>query len=190
MNSLFFIAKNNIKKHKGEVAILFALIFMAALLLYSSTALIMSGTNAVNDVIEKNNVSDLLLFAQPITEEDMQKKVESVALTEKCETIPCIQMSPEYYYGDMEKEDATSNIFFVFDSSRPTELNKFPEEFNNLKNDEIVIAYYLSSSIKTGDKLNFTLGSKEYSFKVAGYVENLYFANARNVSGIMGLWDK
>ena len=56
MNSLFFIAKNNIKKHKGEVAILFALIFMAALLLYSSTALIMSGTNAVNDVIEKNNV--------------------------------------------------------------------------------------------------------------------------------------
>ena len=71
MNSLFFIAKNNIKKHKGEVAILFALIFMAALLLYSSTALIMSGTNAVNDVIEKNNVSDLLLFAQPITEEDM-----------------------------------------------------------------------------------------------------------------------
>ena len=185
MNSLFFIAKNNIKKHKGEVAILFALIFMAALLLYSSTALIMSGTNAVNDVIEKNNVSDLLLFAQPITEEDMQKKVESVALTEKCETIPCIQMSPEYYYGDMEKEDATSNIFFVFDSSRPTELNKFPEEFNNLKNDEIVIAYYLSSSIKTGDKLNFSLGSKEYSFKVAGYVENLYFANARNVSGIM-----
>ena len=185
MNSLLFIAKNNLKKHKGEAVILFALIFMAAVLLYSSTALIMSGNNAVDEVIEKNNVSDLLLFAQPITEEEMQQGVESVDLTEKCETVPCIQLSPEYYYGDMAKEDASANIFYVFDSSRPTELNKFPEEFNNLKDDEIVIAYYLSSSIKTGDELHFTLGSKEYSFKVAGYVENLYFANARNISGIM-----
>ena len=64
MNSLLFIAKNNLKKHKGEAVILFALIFMAAVLLFSSTALIMSGNNAVNEVIEKNNVSDLLLFAQ------------------------------------------------------------------------------------------------------------------------------
>nr|MCR4766506.1 hypothetical protein [Saccharofermentans sp.] len=107
MNSLLFIAKNNLKKHKGEAVILFALIFMAAVLLYSSTALIMSGNNAVDEVIEKNNVSDLLLFAQPITEEEMQERVESVDLTEKCETVPCIQLSPEYYYGDMAKEDAS-----------------------------------------------------------------------------------
>ena len=185
MNSLLFIAKNNLKKHKGEAVILFALIFMAAVLLFSSTALIMSGNNAVNEVIEKNNVSDLLLFAQPITEEEMQERVESVDLTEKCETVPCIQLSSDYYYGDMDKEDASSNIFYVFDSSRPTELNKFPEEFNNLKDDEIVIAYYLSSSIKTGDELHLAMGSKEYSFKVAGYVENLYFANSRNIGGIM-----
>ncbi len=185
MNSLFFIAKNNLKKHKGEAVILFALIFMAAVLLFSSTSLIMSGNNAVNEVIEKNNVSDLLLFAQPITEEDMQAKVASVDLTEKCETLPCIQLSSEYYYGDMAKEDASANIFFVFDSSRPTELNKFPEEFNNLKDDEIVLPYYLSSSINAGDELHFPMGNKEYNFKVAGFVENLYFANARNISGII-----
>ena len=185
MNGLFFIAKNNLKKHKGEAAILFVLIFMAAVLLFSSTSLLMSGTNAVSECIEKNNVSDLLLFAQPITEEEMQEKVESVALTEKCETVPSIQLSSDYYYGDMTKEDASSNIFYVFDSSRPTELNKFPEELNNLKDDEIVIAYYLASAIKTGDDLNLTLGNKEYSFKVKGYVENLYFANSRNISGIM-----
>ena len=73
MYSLFFIAKNNLRKHKGEAAILFALIFLAAALLFSSTSLIMSGRNAVDECIEKNQVSDLLLFALPISEEEMQK---------------------------------------------------------------------------------------------------------------------
>ncbi len=36
MYPLIFIAKNNIKKHKGEVAILFALIFLSAVLMFSS----------------------------------------------------------------------------------------------------------------------------------------------------------
>lgn len=185
MYSLFFIAKNNLRKHKGEAAILFALIFLAAALLFSSTSLIMSGRNAVDECIEKNQVSDLLLFALPISEEEMQKTVESVSLTEKCETIGCTQLGSDYYYGNMTKEDATSNLFYVFDSSRPTEFNKFPEEFYNLKENEIVIPYYLSSMIRTGDDFHIIVGGKDYCMKVAGYVENLYFANSRNISGIM-----
>jgi uncharacterized membrane protein YozB (DUF420 family) len=47
MNSLFFIAKNNIKKHKGEVAITFALIFIAAILLFTSLSLILSGKSMI-----------------------------------------------------------------------------------------------------------------------------------------------
>ena len=185
MYPLFLIAKNNIKKHKGEAAILFLLIFIAATLLFSSVSLIMSGSNAVDECIEKSNASDLLLFSEKITEEEMQDKVSSVELTEKCETISCIQFSSDYYYGDIAKEDAQSNVFYVFDSSRTTEFNKIPEEFHDLGDGEVVLPYYLSSSIKTDDDLHITTGGKEYVFKVKGYVENLYFANARNISGIM-----
>ncbi len=185
MYPLFLIAKNNIKKHKGEAAILFLLIFIAATLLFSSVSLIMSANNAVDECIEETNVSDLLLFSEKITEEEMQERIASVDLTEKCETISCIQISSDYYYGDIAKEDAQSNLFYVFDSTRTTEMNKFPEELHDLGNDEVALPYYLSSSIKTGDDLHITVNGKAYSFKVKGYVENLYFANPRNISGIM-----
>ena len=62
MYSLFFIAKNNIKKHKGEVAILFALIFLAALLMFSSLSLMLSEAEIINECDRKYHVSDILVF--------------------------------------------------------------------------------------------------------------------------------
>ena len=53
MYSLFFIAKNNLKKHKGEVTILFILIFLAALLLFCSLSLMLSGPAAIKEHDEK-----------------------------------------------------------------------------------------------------------------------------------------
>ena len=64
MNSLFFIARNNIKKHKGEVAIIFALIFIAAALLFTSLSLMLSGSNMIRECDKNYHVADLLLMAE------------------------------------------------------------------------------------------------------------------------------
>ena len=187
MYPLFFIAKNNLKKHKGEVAILFALIFLAALLLFSSITLILAGDKAMAECTEKYHTADLVVVAPQISKEDMQKAIESVDATEKCEIVPIVQLAADYYYGDMKSEDATSFSYYMFDSSLPTSLNKFPEEFENLKDDEIVLPYYLSYTIKAGENYHMIIGGKDYAFKVKGYVENLYFATTMNISGFYGL---
>ena len=54
MYSHYFIAKHNLKKHKGEVAILFVLIYLAALLLFSSLSLMLSGNGAIKEADEKD----------------------------------------------------------------------------------------------------------------------------------------
>ena len=187
MYSLFFIAKNNIKKHKGEVAILFALIFLAALLLFSSITLVLSGDKAMNACADKYHTADLVVVAPQMDKEEMKKAIESVDATERCEIVPCIQAAADYYYGDMKSEDASSFAYYLFDSSLPTYLNAFPEEFKNLKDDEIVLPYSLSYSIGTGDDYHMIIGGKDYAFKVKGYVENLYFATTMNISGYIGL---
>ena len=187
MYSLFFIAKNNIKKHKGEVAILFALIFLASLLLFSSITLILAGDKAMAACTEKYHTSDLVVVAPQMDKEEMQKAIESVDATKKCEIVPTIQLAADYYYGDMKPEDAASFSYYLFDSSLPTSLNAFPEEFNDLKDDEIVLPYYLSYTIGTGEDYHIIVGGKDYAFKVAGYVENLYFATTMNISGFYGL---
>ena len=184
MNSLLFIAKNNIKKHKGEVAILFALIFISALLLFSSLSLIMSASNTIKECDEKYHVADLMAFAHSITLDDMKDKVKDIEEIEKAEFVPMIQSSSDYYYNDMNEDDAISYAFYFFDSSRPTYLNAFPEEFNNLKDDEIVLPYYMSYTVNTGDNFYVKVGDKTYSFKVKGFAENLYFATSMNLSGL------
>ena len=187
MYPLFFIAKNNIKKHKGEVAILFALIFLSAVLMFSSISLILSGDKTMYEVEEKYNSSDLFVGVTGISAEEMKKSVESVEATEKCEIVSAIWTAADYYYGDMSSEDAMSNEFQIFDSSQKTELNSFPEEFKDIKDDEIILPYYLSYSIGIGEDYSITVGGREHKFKVAGYVENLYFATTMNISGVYSL---
>lgn len=187
MYSLFFIAKNNLKKHKGEVAILFALIFFAAMLLFCSIALILSGDKAVAECTDKYHAADLVVVSPQMDIDEMKKTIESVDATEKCEIVPVAQIAADYYYGDMGSDDAVTFSYYIFDSSRPTYLNAFPEEFKNLKDNEIVLPYYLSYTNTIGQDYHIVVGGKDYAFKVKGYVENLYFATTMNISGFYGL---
>lgn len=187
MYPLFFIAKNNIKKHKGEVAILFALIFLSAVLMFSSISLILSGDKTMKECEEKYHSSDLYVCVNNISPEEMKEAVESVDNTEKCEVITSILTAADYYYGSMSPEDAMSNEFQIFDSSQQTELNAFPDEYKNIRDDEIILPYYLSYTVGIGENYCITIGGKEYNFKVAGYVENIYFATTMNISYVYTL---
>ena len=151
MYPLFFIAKNNIKKHKGEAAILFALIFLSAVLMFSSISLILEGDRSMRECEEKYHSSDLFVGTTNISAEELKDTIESVDATEKCEIVTSVWTAADYYYGSMTEEDAMSNEFQIFDSSQLTELNAYPEEFKNLKNDEIILPYYLSYSIGIGE---------------------------------------
>ena len=182
MYPLFFIAKNNIKKHKGEVAILFALIFLSAVLMFSSISLVLSGDKTLKECEEKYHSSDLYVCVNNISTEEMKEAIESVENTEKCEIVTSVWTAADYYYGSMNHEDAMSNEFQIFDSSQQTELNAFPEEYKNIGDDEIILPYYLSYSVGIGEDYSITVGGREYKFKVAGYVENIYFATTMNIS--------
>lgn len=183
MGKLIFIAKNNIKKHKGEAATLFALIFVAALLLFSSLSLIMSGTNAINECDENYHISDLLAFSTQVTQEDMQETIDGIDGTARCEVFEMIGIAADRYQGDQTSEDASSISFYINDSSDPTYLNAYPEEFIDLQDDEIVIPYMYSVEIPVGTEYHIIVGNHDYEFKVAGYAENVYFANQMCLSG-------
>lgn len=183
MNSLFFIAKNNLKKHKGEVAIIFALIFLAAALLFTSLSLMLSGSNMIKECDKNYHVTDLMVIAETTDEDRVNEILDPVEGYEMKETYQLIKAGADYRYRDMEPEDAVSYQFYFYDSSKPTYLNAYPEEFNDLKDDEITLPYYMSYTVSAGDKLTIKIANTEYEFKVKGFTENLYFATAMNISG-------
>ena len=184
MYSLFFIAKNNIKKHKGEVVIIFILIFLAALLLFTSLSLMLSGKAAIEECDKKTHISDLLVF-QPtgLSTEETLNIVKSVPDTELAEAAPTINWNMDYFYGTRTVEDKSSYQFFLVDSSKPTYLNALPDICNDLADDEIVIPYYLKSEIKIGDAFHLKGNGMQFDLKVKGYLEHLYFATSMNITG-------
>ena len=197
MYSLFFIAKNNLKKHKGEVAILFVLIFLAATLLFSSLSLMLSGENTMKQCEDTYHTSDLLVFESTFMgEKTGNPKADSEAFCQVIANVPGTKMAEsarivewacDYYYGSRTADDATSYEFFLQNSAEPTYLNAFPEEFENLADNEIVIPYHLKSTIKVGDKMVLKGNGMEFDFTVKGYLENLYFATTMNISGYLVL---
>lgn len=187
MYSLFFIAKNNIKKHKGEVAILFALIFLAALLLFSSLSLMLSESEIINECDRKYHISDLLFFTSGVEKDELDDIIKNTDNTAEYELIPMLSSATDYYYGDTAAEDATSFTFYFFDSSIYTHLNAFPEEFKDLNDDEVVLPYHQSNQVHVGDIVHLETAGRKYDLKVAGYVENLYFATTLNISGTYAL---
>ena len=197
MYSLFFIAKNNLKKHKGEVAILFTLIFLAATLLFSSLSLLLSGPNTIKECKDTYHTADLLVFeSQPIIvspgnsasrSQTFRDTIAAIPGTKLCESVPIIEWPADFYYGNQTKDDSSSFEFFIQDSSKPSYLNSYPEEFINLKDDEIVLPYHLSSKIKKGDSFHLTANGMSFDFTVKGYLENMYFATTMNISGYLTL---
>lgn len=186
MYPMFFIAKNNLKKHKGEVAILFILIFLAALLLFCSLSLMLSGPGAIKAHDEKYHASDLLVFSTSEIQENLAESMEKIASvegTEMLESTPIVNYLGEYYTKNRSEDDAISYQFFIGDSTKNTYLNSFPEEFENLADSEICVPYFMKDTFKVGDPIYLKVGSEFKEFTVKGYVEHLYFATAMNVSG-------
>ena len=184
MYSLFFIAKNNIKKHKGEVAILFILIFLAAFLLFTSLSLMLSGQSTIDACTEKYHTSDIVIF-QPtgLTAEETCDIVKSIPGSDLVESAPVINWNANYYYGNKSADEATAYMFFLTDASKPTYLNALPEICNDLKDDEIVIPYNQIASVGIGDKMHIIGNGMDLEFTVKGYLENMYFATSMNISG-------
>ena len=188
MNSLFFIARNNIKKHKGEAAILFLLMFMAAVLLFVSLSMLMSKDNTIRKNTEEFHTPSLLVFGpEDLTSEESVEIINSVPSTSMCESVEFVFGTGSYYYGDVSEEDAISNEFYFLDGTCDNYLCSLPSEAAGLADDEILLPYYIATSHPVGSTYTVKINGYEKTFTVKGYVENLFFSTAMSVSGYLNV---
>ena len=188
MNSLFFIARNNIKKHKGEAAILFLLMFMAAVLLFVSLSMLMSKDNTIRKNAELYHTPSLLIFGpEDLTAEESVGIVNSVPSTSMCESVEYVYGAGSYYYGDMSEDDAISIEFYILDGTDDNYLCSLPGEASQLADDEILLPYYIANAHPVGSTYTLKINGYEKTFTVKGYVENLFYATSMSVSGYLNV---
>lgn len=182
MGESFFIAKNNLKKKKGEAFVIFFMTALAALLLYISISVLTGMRQVVDDCYTRANTADFMYVTDQKADE-----IETI-LREEPETAEYENETVYNLFGveyHREGKESAQMQFLVgnADASRTIGLL---EGYGGgaLKKDEIILPYYLKAAegYSEGDRFYMKIGNREYPFTVAGFVENPLLGTPLNIS--------
>lgn len=182
MYRLIFIAKNNLKKKKSDVAVLFFLTMLAALLLYVSISVLTRTGDVIQTAYDKYNSADFL-FASGCTEEEKITAVfEEQSEVEQIEKSRGIYVLSLNYYKGTEESDEKEMSFFLQPMDEEKEMNQLPV-IENLQKDSILLPYYMKSGggYGVGDTIHFSVGETQKDYTVAGFVEDIFFSTPLNI---------
>lgn len=183
MYSLYFIAKNNLKKKKSDVAVLTGLITIAVLFLYVSISVLSNMEEVVNKVYELTNAADW--YALNI--ETAAGNIDEIF--ENRSEVEAFEKTPVYYIAQagisVKGEKAESDYSFMLAPiEEERNICRIYPACEELSENEILLPYYTKNAlhVREGDAISLILNGHTYDFKVRGFHEDPLFANPMNVS--------
>ena len=184
MYPLYFISKHNMKKKKGNIAVILFLSSLAAFLLYVSTSLLTSTGKVFDTIHEEVNAADWFSISPEENDEKIMKMLETQEETEAIEKNVCqFFMGSSYKKKGETEEEAMAFLLEQIEGERT--IGRIPEELlKETEVDSILLPYYLKAGhrFQTGDTLLLHLGDMEYTFTVKGFVEDPIFTTPMNVT--------
>ncbi|MGN1147171.1 MAG: hypothetical protein ACI4TB_02030, partial [Lachnospiraceae bacterium] len=182
MYALFFIAQNNLRKKKGDAAVLLFLVALAALLFYVSIS-VLSGTEKVLDkAYEDAHTADWLYMTSVDKEELITELVTSQEEVTEFEVTDCLYIVGTKYRSNLMAE-ADEFAFLLGCMEDERNIGRIPTH-DAPSYDAILLPYYLKMNrgYQVGDTFYLTLGEREYAFTVAGFVEDPMISIPMNIS--------
>lgn len=184
MNALWFIIRNNIKKKKRDIGVLFFLIALAALLLYTSVS-VFAGLNVTLDAAyDRAHTADLIYITGQCADRIPDIFCSQEEVTEY-EASECLMFISCDYRSEKEDESQQSSMFVLgrIEEER-TICTLAGSEDVTAREDGILLPYYLKASggFAVDDPFYLTIGETEQEFHVAGFVEDPLFATPLNVN--------
>lgn len=184
MYSLYFIAKNNLKKKKSDAVVLTGLITLAALLLYIGISTLSNMDKVVNKAYERTNTADWYMMNSAPAVENIGEIFENRSEVESFEKTPVYFILQSGFIAKGEKSE-NDYAFMLAPVEEERNISRLYSEYRGiLSDDEILLPYYMKNllHVEAGDEFALVLNGHTYDFKVGGFHEDPLFANPMNVS--------
>ena len=182
MYKLFVIAKNNMKKQKGDMFTFLILTIIDAFLIFDSLSAVLGLGKVLDDRFDKINGAHILLLIND-TEIANKAAVEVFEENEhivEYESTPMVSMSVSY---KNKKDDEFGEFsFFVESFTEEKSLMKIEMPDKELKENDILIPLHLKANFDIGDTFVYKIEDDIYELNVAGYVEDPYFCSTINIT--------
>lgn len=179
---LWLIAKNRIKKRKGSAVTLFFLIMAATILFYTGINVLGSIGSFQEEKNESQNGMHFQLVGTTGYDNAVTDILKEEAGYDGHETENALY-SMTYWNVKNEKMNAESEsmmmAFCVYNEDRKILHFDVTDSTSSLKKNEIYAPAYLKTAkgYQTGDYLEIEEDGERYSFRIAGFVEDMYCAN-------------
>ncbi|MCR5339499.1 MAG: ABC transporter permease [Lachnospiraceae bacterium] len=182
MYKLFVIAKNNMKKQKGDMITFFILTFMAAFLIFDAASALLGMGKVLDSRFEEIEAPHFLLFSHDTQEE--KECIEKAVREQECitdyEATPCIMMVAEHK-KEGEKDYSQYKMIAVSFDQQPRLMHDIKEGETYGKND-ILLPLHMQTTYAIGDTMKIKIGDHVYDLHVAGYVADPYFCSTINLT--------
>ncbi|MBR0147525.1 MAG: hypothetical protein IJM25_12805 [Eubacterium sp.] len=187
MYKLFFIAKNNMKRQKGDMITFFILTLIAAFLIFDCASAMLGMGQVMEDRYQAVNGAEVLLV---ISDKEQLREAADAAFAENShlqdyEASELLNVTTKY--RNTKDEDFDEYQFFAeaFEDQRKYMNLEFQLEGktkDQLRENDVIMPYYIRDRFPIGDTLELKIDDKSYEFTVVGYTEDPYMASALNIS--------
>ena len=181
MYRLFVIAKNNMKKQRGDMITFFILTALTALLVFMAVSSFSNINNVYNKRFDEINGAELLLTVPhgENSKKCMEEAIRKNGLTEY-ELSGVISMSADY--KNSKKSEYVNYSFIAESFDDDPKMMKVVDKSKEYGKNDVLIPLMLKAEFEIGDIFELKIGEKEYSLKVAGYTENPFFCSSISVN--------
>ncbi|MBO6260508.1 MAG: ABC transporter permease [Lachnospiraceae bacterium] len=177
MYRLFVIAKNNMKKQRGDMLTFFVLTFISGFLIFDCVAAGLGTGRVMDDCYEAVNGCHII-FTCPdndATVKAAEKTFQDNEHIDKYEKTPVTVLTTKYRKKGTREFSTYEFYAEAFDEE--TEFLSMKRPVSHLGRNEIILPYNMKSMFAIGDTLQLKMDDDIYDMRVVGYTENPFMCS-------------
>lgn len=185
--NLLLIAKSNMRKRKSNVVILFVLVMLATMLLYTSINVLKNIDGFLDEKNEARNGAHVCL----LTTDNYMDEIEEIIKKEKgfsnMESELFLASPVANKFKNLTKKQDEENMSIAFqDISVSKTISNWDivDKADTLEKNSIVMPMYLkvANDYETGDEVSIEIGKEMHTFVIYGFTEDPMFATPSNIT--------
>ena len=181
MYRFFFMAKNNIKKQKGDMFTFFILTLIASALIFISASFLVGTGRVVDTNMKSIRAADILVLisADERAETKLAEIIKGNPDMTGYEATKYLNTNAKYRHKGEKNWTEYSFHFASYEDDRKIQMCS--AQTGRLHGNQAVIPVSLSPSYRIGDTMEIKIGDNIYRIKVAGYNEDNIFCSPMNM---------
>ena len=182
MYHIFFVAKNNAKKQKGDIITLLVLSLLASLMLYIGVSVLTGLGNIMDTSAREHNTCHIYYWVPEAVADKVEDKLTEEASIKEFERNRTEIANLEYRNASSGGSE-WMNFEFLFGSYKEKrDINRLNFDTKNLGKDDILVPYYIKTDFAVGDKIEFKFEDEIKAFTVAGFIDDPLFGSPINIT--------